>query len=166
MPILEAQYNGGGNLDERVKKLLENVHEEDVNSHGLGVVATDPNTKQVVNYIMIPRNTTLPFSITKTFKTHKDAQTRISVQVMEGDAPDPTACSFLGKCRIVGLPDNLPKGSLVDVTYSFDKTGRISVSAREKKTNTQAKIEIERRGVLTEEELKNFIRLADQYTIE
>ena len=77
-----------------------------------------------------------------------------------------TACSFLGKCRIVGLPDNLPKGSLVDVTYSFDKTGRISVSAREKKTNTQAKIEIERRGVLTEEELKNFIRLADQYTIE
>ena len=164
--ILEAQYNGGGNLDERVKKLLENVHEEDVNSHGLGVVATDPNTKQVVNYIMIPRNTTLPFSVTKTFKTQKDGQNRISVQVMEGDAPDPTACSFLGKCRIVGLPENLPKGSLVEVTYAFDKTGRISVSAREKKTNTQAKIEIERRGVLTEEELQNFIRLADQYTIE
>ena len=122
--------------------------------------------KEVVNHIMIPRNTTLPFSITKTFQTNKDGQTRISVQVMEGDAPDPTACALLGKCRIVDLPPNLPKGTAVEVTYSFDKTGRISVSAREKLTDHQAKIEIERRGVLTEEEVEKFIQLADQYSIE
>ena len=115
---------------------------------------------------MIPRNTTLPFSISKTFQTTKDGQTRISVQVMEGDAPDPTACALLGKCRIVGLPENMPKGTPVEVTYSFDKVGRISVSAREKLTNKEANIEIERRGVLTEAEVEKFIRLADEYSIE
>ena len=164
--ILEAQYNKSNKLSDRVKKLLENVREEDVNSHGLGVVATDPKRNQVVNHIMIPRNTTLPFSISKTFQTNKDGQTRVSIQVMEGDAPDPTACALLGKCRITDLPPNLPKGTPVEVTYSFDKTGRISVSAREKLTNQEARIEIERRGVLTEEEVVKFIQLADQYSIE
>ena len=164
--ILEAQYNEANTLSDRVKKLLENVREEDVNSHGLGVVATDPKRNQVVNHIMIPRNTTLPYSISKTFQTNKDGQTRVSIQVMEGDAPDPTACALLGKCRITDLPPNLPKGTPVEVTYSFDKTGRISVSAREKLTNQEARIEIERRGVLTEEEVVKFIQLADQYSIE
>ena len=164
--ILEAQYNKSNTLSDRVRKLLENVREEDVNSHGLGIVATDPKTQTVINHIMIPRNTTLPFSISKTFQPNKEGQTRLSVQVMEGDAPDPTACSLLGKCRIVGLPANLPKGTPVEVTYSFDKAGRISVSAREKLTNQAAKIEIERRGVLTEEEVEKFIKLADQYSIE
>jgi molecular chaperone DnaK len=60
--ILEAQYNKENTqLSERVKKMLENVREEDVNSHGLGVVATDPATKQIINHIMISRNTTLPY---------------------------------------------------------------------------------------------------------
>ncbi|MGN1065766.1 MAG: Hsp70 family protein [Thermoguttaceae bacterium] len=163
--ILEAQHNQNTKLDERVRKMLVNVREEDVNSHGLGIVAADKN-KQPINHIMIPRNTTLPFSISKTFQTTKDGQTRISVQVMEGDAPDPTACALLGKCRIVGLPENMPKGTPVEVTYSFDKVGRISVSAREKLTNKEANIEIERRGVLTEAEVEKFIRLADEYSIE
>lgn len=163
--ILEAQYNKGSQLSDRVKKLLENVREEDVNSHGLGIVASNKD-KELVNHIMIPRNTALPVSISKTFQTTKDGQTRISVQVMEGDAPDPTACSLLGKCRIVDLPPDMPKGTPVEVTYSFDKTGRISVSAREKLTNKEASIEIERRGVLTDEEVEQFIRLAEEYSIE
>lgn len=163
--ILEAQNNSNTQLDERVKKMLANVHEEDVNSHGLGIVAANRD-KQMINHIMIPRNTTLPFSVSRTFQTTKDGQTRVSVQVLEGDAPDPTACSFLGKCRIVDLPENMPKGTPVEVTYSFDKAGRISVSAREKLTNKEAKIEIERRGVLSEADVEKFIRMADEYTIE
>ena len=115
---------------------------------------------------MIPRNTTLPFSVTRTFKTNKDNQERISVQVLEGDAPDPTACSLLGKCRITELPPNLPKGSLVDVTYSFDKSGRISVSAREKAGGREAAIDIERRGTLTDGQVENFTNLATEYSIE
>ncbi|MDD3585764.1 MAG: Hsp70 family protein [Thermoguttaceae bacterium] len=164
--ILEARFNSDNKLGERARKMLEHVREDDVNSHGLGIVAMDPAAGKVVNHIMIPRNTTLPFSYSQTFQTNVENQQRVTVQVLEGDAPDPMACSLLGKCRITNLPPNLPKGTPVEVTYSFDKSGRISVSAREKVTNQEAAIEIERRGVLSENDIDRFVKLASEYTIE
>lgn len=164
--ILEAKFRKGEGLAERVRKMLETVHEEDVNSHGLGIVAMEAKTKKAINHIMIPRNTTLPYQITQTFQTNKDNQQRISVQVLEGDAPDPVACSLLGKCKITELPPNLPKGSPVEVTYAFDKMGRISVSAKEKTTGKAAIIEIERRGTLNEAQVDAFTQLASEYMVQ
>ena len=163
--ILEARFNPDNKLNERVRKMLEHVREDDVNSHGLGIVMTGAN-QEASNHLMIKRNTTLPYSYTETFKTNRDNQERIIVQVLEGDAEDPRACSLLGKCCISSLPPNLPKGTPVEVTYSFDKSGRISVTAREMATNREAAIEIERRGVLTDEELQRFVQLAGEYTVE
>ncbi len=163
--ILEARYNQDSRLTDRVKKLLIHIDQEDVNSHGLGIVVSEKDST-AKNHIMIPRNTTLPFSISQMFQTNKENQQRISVQVLEGDAPDPMSCSFLGKCRITNLPANLPKGTPVEVTYSFDRNGRVSVSAREKATNQEATIEIEKRGVLTENQVNDFMKLSSEYTIE
>ena len=165
--ILEAKFRQDqAGLTEKVRKLLEAVHEEDVNSHGLGVVAMDHRAKRAINHIMIPRNTTLPFNITQTFQTNRDNQERITVQVLEGDAPDPVACSLLGKCRITGLPPNLPQGSPVEVTYAFDRAGRISVSAHEKTTGKAAVIEIERRGTLDDAQVDAFTKLASEYVVQ
>jgi len=58
---------------------------------------------------MIPRNSRIPIEVRRIFKTTKDNQERITVQVLEGDAPDPFACSLLGKCRITDLPPGLPR---------------------------------------------------------
>lgn len=164
--ILEAKHRPESGMGEKVRKMLEAVHEEDVNSHGLGIVAMDHKQEKAINKIMIPRNTSLPFEITQTFQTNKDNQQRVSVQVLEGDAPDPMACSLLGKCRITNLPPNLPKGTPVEVTYAFDKSGRISVSAREKATGQSAIIDIERRGTLNDDQVDNFIKLASDYRVE
>ena len=165
--ILEAKFRQDqAGLTDKVKKMLEAVHEEDVNSHGLGIVAMDQKSKKAINHIMIPRNTTLPFQISQTFQTNKENQERISVQVLEGDAPDPVACSLLGKCRITELPPNLPKGSPVEVTYAFDRAGRISVSAREKTTGKAAVIEIERRGTLNDAQVDAFTKLASEYVVQ
>ena len=165
--ILEAKHRPSDTtLGERIKKLLEPIRQEDVNSHGLGIVAKDPGTQKAINHIMIPRNTTLPFSVTQTFQTNKPNQQRISVQVVEGDAPDPRACSLLGKCRIAELPANLPQGSPVDVTYAFDKNGRISVTAKEKTGGKEAAIDIERHGALDDKQIEGFLKLASEYTVE
>jgi molecular chaperone DnaK len=163
--IIEARYRQDDMLiGDKVKKMLAGIHQDDVNSHGLGVVALDPKTKKTVNHIMIPRNTTLPFEKSQVFQTNKDSQERVSVQVLEGDAPDPTACLLLGKCRITDLPSDLPKGSPVEVTYSFDKSGRIAVNAVVAGQN--AKIEIERRGTLTEEQVSDLTKLASEYVVK
>lgn len=165
--ILEAKHRQGETaIAEKVRKMLEAIHEEDVNSHGLGIVAMDPKQAKAVNKIMIPRNTSLPYEVTQTFQTNKENQQRVSVQVLEGDAPDPMACSLLGKCRITNLPPNLPKGTPIEVTYAFDKSGRISVSAREKASGRSAEIDIERRGTLNDDQVDDFIKLASEYRVE
>ncbi|MDR2344648.1 MAG: Hsp70 family protein [Planctomycetaceae bacterium] len=165
--ILESQNrtNDSG-LSNRVKNMLQSVREEDVNSHALGIVAINPKTKEMVNHVMIPRNTTLPFEISETFRTNKENQEKITIQVVEGDAPDPNACLLLGKCRITDLPSNLPKGSLVEVKYSFNKNGRIAVKAKETNSGKEAVTEIDRRGTLTDEQLDEFKKLATQYIVE
>ena len=90
----------------------------------------------------------------------------ISVQVIEGDAPDPRACSLLGKCRITDLSSDLPKGSPVEVTYAFDESGRITVRAKDKTSGREAAIEIERRGGLNDKQIDAYTRLATEYVVE
>lgn len=165
--ILEAKHRGDDSeLAAKVRKMLGAVRQENVNSHALGVVTINPETGVGKNHVMIARNTRLPAQIEQTFQTNRDNQDRVSIQVLEGDAPDPMACSLLGKCRVKGLPENLPKGSLVKVNYSFDAAGRIQVTAQETTGGTEATIEIERRSGLNEEEVDAYTKLAADYRIE
>ncbi len=165
--ILEAKHRGEtSQLAEKVRKMLEAVQQDNVNSHGLGVLAACPKTGKDRNHVMIARNTTLPVEVKKTFVTRKANQERVSIQVIEGDAPDPRACSLLGKCRITDLPENLPKGSPIEVTYAFDASGRIVVAAREVSGGNEATIEIERRGGLNERQVDTYTKLAQKYTVE
>jgi len=165
--ILEAKFRGEeSELAEKIRHKLAAVRQENVNSHGLGVVATNPRSGKPINHVMIPRNSRLPASARHVFKTNRQGQQRVSIQVIEGDAPDPTACSLLGKCRITDLPPGLPKGSLVEVTYAFDASGRITVTARELTGKKEAAIQIERRSGLSEQQVDTLAQLASQYQVE
>jgi len=165
--ILEAKYRGeGSELAEKVHKMLASVKQENVNSHGLGIVVTNPKNGSSVNHVMIPRNTRLPAEIRRTFRTNHDGQKRVSIQVIEGDAPDPIACSLLGKCRITNLPPDLPKGSPIEVAYAFDSSGRITVNAQDTTGGNEAAIEIERHGGLTEQQIAAYTNLANDYQVD
>lgn len=165
--ILEAKFRGeSSELAERVRKLLKNVKQEDVNSHGLGIAARNPKTGKLVNHVMIPRNSKLPVEVKRTFVTSEPNQQRVNIKVIEGDAPDPDACSLLGNCRITGLPKDLPKGSPIEVTYAFDESGRVRVQAQDKTGGKQAAIEIERKGGLNANELAAFTELAGGYRVD
>jgi molecular chaperone DnaK len=165
--ILEAKYRTGqSELAEIVRKRLSTIKQDEVNSHGLGVIAKNPKTGKNVNHVMIPRNSTLPIEVKQVFKTVTENQERVNVSVTEGDAPEPAAVTLIGNCRITSLPKQLPKGSPVEVTYAFDRSGRVRVSAREKTSGQQAAIEIERRSGLDESRLDRYTRLAQDYKVE
>jgi molecular chaperone DnaK len=165
--ILEAKYLAEkSELAPMVRKRLSAVKQENVNSHGLGVVATNPRSGKAINHVMIRPNTRLPAQKTQQFRTRQEGQPRVAIQVLEGDAPDPKACSLLGKCRITDLPPDLPKGSLIEVTYAFDTAGRITVKARDKTGGREAAIQIDRRSGLTEEQVDAWSRLAADYKVE
>jgi molecular chaperone DnaK len=165
--VLEAKYRGERSLlAESVRKHLGVIKQEDVNSHGLGVIARHPRSGKYINHLMIPHNTRLPAERTQIFYTNEPNQQRVSIKVLEGDAPDPAACVLIGTCRVTGLPSNLPVKSPIEVTYSFDKSGRVLVRARDKTGGREATIEIERRGGLNEQQIDAFTRLASEYKVE
>lgn len=166
--ILEARATGGDSrLARAVINRLRSVNTTDVNSHSLGVKITDPNnTARKINHIMIPKNSPVPHRVTQQFVTNSPNQQRVHIAVLEGDATDPDACTTIGDFRVVNLPPNLPKGSPVEVTYEYDKNGRISAYAKELTGNRDAQIEIQRSQGLDNEGVDAFENLANQYHVE
>ena len=165
--ILEARELGSkSRMHEAVLKRLRSVETSEVNSHSLGVKVTDPSDKsRKINHIMIPRNTTIPYNISQRFVTTSPNQQRIHVWVLEGEAPDPDACTTIGDFRIYNLPPNLPAGAPVEVTYRYEANGRISCSAREMTGNNIAETEIIRSSGLNSENIDSFEILARDYTV-
>jgi molecular chaperone DnaK len=98
-----------------------------VNSHSLGLVAVDPETKRRTNQILIHKNTPLPHSVTRRFRTLKPGQKSVKLTILEGESEIPEACTQIGIGVIRGLPPNLPAGSPVEVTYTYQPNSRLRI---------------------------------------
>ncbi|HVC94320.1 MAG TPA: Hsp70 family protein [Pirellulales bacterium] len=124
-----------------------------VNSHSLGVVGVNANTRSRVNRIIIPKNTALPHSQSKRFKTFKANQTNVKVTVLEGESELPEACIEVGTCVIRGLPPNLPAGWPIEVRYSYQENGRLQVAAKLLGHGTRVTAEFIRDNTLSDDDL-------------
>jgi molecular chaperone DnaK len=166
--ILEARETGGeSRMAQAVIKRLRSVTATDVNSHSLGVEITDPvNKVDKSNHIMIPRNTAIPYTISQRFKTNVPNQQRIRVRLLQGEVPDVAACTVIGDFTITNLPPNLPLGSPVELTYSYDSQGRIRAEAKELTGNRKSSAEIVREGGVTDAGVDAFEQLAREYQVE
>lgn len=127
-----------------------------VNSHSLGVVATDAQTKQAVNAILIPRNTPLPVSAKRTFRTHKAGQRSILVQIVEGESSSPQDCSQIGRCSVRDLPPRLPAQTPIEVRFRYLENGRLNVRVRVSESDALLEHEILRENSLTREQLNSW----------
>ena len=107
----------------------------------LGVVATDPRTERKQTAILIPRNTPLPAKAQRVFKTLKNGQKSIVVMIVEGESDDPTECIQVGKCMVKDLPDDLPAGTPIEVRFSYEENGRLSVAVNVEGVGGQVAIE-------------------------
>ena len=124
-----------------------------VNSHSLGVVGIDPLTKRRRNGILIPRNTPLPVTGKRSFKTHKANQRSILVRIVEGESPSADDCSQLGQCSVRHLPPNLPARSPVQVAFHYEPNGRLKVRVKVPNTDRRVETEIVRENSLSKEHM-------------
>jgi len=131
---------------------------KNVNSHSLGVVGTDPLTQRKRNGILIPRNTPLPVTAKRTFKTQKANQRSILVQVVEGENPSPDDCTQIGRCSVRSLPANLPEQSPIDVLFHYRPNGRLTVRVTVPDTDAKVETEFTRENSLPKEHLDGWRR--------
>lgn len=166
--ILEARASGDHtSLAHPVLKRLRGIRATDVNSHSLGVVVTDPaNPQHQVNHIMIRRNSSIPRRVTQRFVTTLSNPSSINLKLLEGEAAEVDACTTIAEFRIKGLPPNLPAGSPVELTYSYDSRGRIHATARELHSNCTGTLELVHNAGLSDAGLVAFERLATEYIVD
>jgi len=77
--------------------------------------------------VCIPKNTAMPYSVTRQFRTLYDNQTAISVDVFQGVSPKPEECTYLGRLRLTDLP-LAPAGEVkVSVSFILNAQGRLKI---------------------------------------
>ena len=123
----------------------------DVNAHSLGIEGIDQRTMRKENIVLIPRNSSLPAKVTQKFVTKIEDQLSIVVQVLEGESKIPSQCSAIGRAVLRNLPEHLPKGWPVEVTYEYLTNGRLDVHAKLPGTSRGVELELQREQGLTSE---------------
>ncbi len=112
---------------------------------------------------LIDRNTTIPTSKSQIFSTAADGQTTVEIHVLQGERQMAYDNKTLGRFQLTGIapaPRGVPQ---IEVTFSIDNNGIVNVSAKDKATNNEQKITITASTNLSEEEINQRVKEAEQY---
>jgi molecular chaperone DnaK len=97
-----------------------------ITTHTLGVVLWDDAKVEEYVFPMIRKMTPVPVQMKNAFGTAKANMKNAVVRVVEGESTVPSECTPLGICDIE-LPPFLPKGSPVELTYTYNENQVLEV---------------------------------------
>jgi molecular chaperone DnaK len=130
---------------------LSKVRQQSVSARALGILIRDEASGERVPHYLIPANSPLPAAQTHVFGTVVERQVKVHVQIVESGAGDDAEYTILGHCNISDLPPELPEGSEIEVTISYDHQARVHVSARDLRSGRSAETEIIRQENLEQQ---------------
>ncbi len=110
---------------------------------------------------LIDKNTTIPTKKSQVFSTAEDNQPAVSIRVLQGEREMAADNKILGNFELVGIapaPRGVPQ---IEVTFDIDANGIVSVSAKDKGTGKEQKIQIQASGGLSDEEIKKMVKDAE-----
>jgi molecular chaperone DnaK len=99
----------------------------------------------------IKKKTPMPAEITISFGTAKGNLKDAVVRIVEGESAVPGECTLLGICQIE-LPRFLPKGSPVELTYSYDQNQVLEVVLDV--AGRKSRVQIQRHAGLSNREIE------------
>ena len=110
---------------------------------------------------LIEKNTTIPTKKSQVFSTAEDNQPAVSIRVLQGEREMATDNKLLGNFELVGIapaPRGVPQ---IEVTFDIDANGIVNVSAKDKGTGKEQKIQIQASGGLSDEEIEKMVKDAE-----
>ncbi len=110
---------------------------------------------------LIEKNTTIPTKKSQVFSTAEDNQPAVSIRVLQGEREMATDNKLLGNFELLGIapaPRGMPQ---IEVTFDIDANGIVNVSAKDKGTGKEQKIQIQASGGLSDEEIEKMVKDAE-----
>ena len=138
---------GGGNI------LLLDVTPLSLSIETVGGVATR----------LVERNSTLPIHYSQVFSTAAPYQKDVEIHVLQGERPMAKDNKTIGKFKLTGIkraPAGVPQ---IEVTFDIDANGILKVSAKDLDTGKEQSITITANDKMSEAEIQQAIRDAEQY---
>ncbi len=106
---------------------------------------------------IIPRNTPLPVSEIKEFTTYVDGQPAMKIHVCQGEREMIEDNKSLAQFELKGIPP-LPAGSArVEIEFTVNVDGILTVTAREKATGIEQTVEVNSNFGLSEADVQNMV---------
>jgi molecular chaperone DnaK len=114
-----------------------------------------------VTDVVIERNSTIPVNKSKVYSTADDNQNQVEIHILQGERSMASDNRTLGRFQLIGIPP-APRGlPQIEVAFDIDANGILHVSAKDRGTGQEQKIEITSPSGLSEEEID---RMVDEAT--
>lgn len=118
----------------------------DVISNSLGMIAENEDRSAYVNSIIIRKNQPIPCQQTRPYQLRvgRGHSGRLEVFMTQGETLDPQGCKYLGRYVFSGIPADVPGGlAVIDITYAYNISGVVEVTAVERSTQTPLALTVE-----------------------
>jgi molecular chaperone DnaK len=115
---------------------------------------------------LIERNTTVPAKKSQVFSTAEDNQNAVTIRVFQGEREMAADNKLLGQFDLMGIPP-APRGTpQIEVTFDIDANGIVNVSAKDKGTGKEQRIQIQASGGLSEADIERMVKDAEAHAVE
>ncbi|HTP47927.1 MAG TPA: molecular chaperone DnaK [Casimicrobiaceae bacterium] len=115
---------------------------------------------------LIQKNTTIPTKAQQVFSTADDNQAAVTIHVLQGEREKAAGNKSLGQFNLEGIPP-APRGMpQIEVTFDIDANGILHVNAKDKATGKENKITIKANSGLSESEIQQMVKDAEEHAEE
>ncbi|MDE6289192.1 MAG: Hsp70 family protein, partial [Ureaplasma sp.] len=112
---------------------------------------------------IITRNTIIPVTKTQIFSTTYNNQSNVDIKIVQGERLISSQNKLLGRFQLNDIepaPAGVPQ---IEISFSIDINGIMSISARDLRTNKQNSITITNSSNLNNDQIQRMYREAQEY---